>query len=190
VIIDIDDSEEDTMHSGRYDPMAARKIISKAMNITESVDVDRVENIIKNSKFDWQDHDNGTTGFCGTFAIALHRHLNKLGIPNQIVVLHEAGPGYSDQDFAEHEVFWSHFAIKAGDNFYDVTGKIDIDSAHDEFGTDKVRVVSEASTIKMVRDLDREQRSWLRTPGNPGAYSSKKYRDWKKRLYDPLRGEA
>lgn len=152
--------------------------------------MDRVENIIKNSKFDWQDHDNGTTGFCGTFALALHRHLKKLDIPNQIVVFHNAGGDYSDQDFAEHEVYWSHFAIKVGDNYYDVKGKLDPNRAHAEFDTNQVRVVSEASVIKMVRDLDREHRKYHARPGDPNAYSGKMYRDWKKRLYDPLRAEA
>ncbi len=152
--------------------------------------MDRVENIIKNSKFNWQDHDNGTTGFCGTFALALHRHLNKLGIENQIVVFHDAGQGYSDQDTAEHEVFWSHFAVKVGDNLYDVKGKVDVDDAHSYFDTNQIRTVSPLSVVKMVRDLDREHRSYSARPGDPSAHSGKLYRDWKKRLYAPLEGGA
>lgn len=142
--------------------------------------LNKISNIIEKTGFTSDDIDDATCGFCGTFALALHRYLRKKGIETQLAVFYGEPWGNS----TEPEELWSHFAIKYGDVFFDVRGRVEEKDIHDEFDTIAHKIVTEAEVVKMVRDLNLDSRGgpYNFGPAQPFAHSGIKYRDWNNRL--------
>lgn len=138
----------------------------------------KIATMIQKCNFGEIDIENGTCGFCGTFALALHRQLKKQGIETELVVFCDEPKDASQPD----QFYWSHFAIRYRGQYFDIRGPLNPEDAHEEFGTTIIRAISEATAIRLMRDAELRHRGELFTPGNPMAHSGKWYRDLKTRL--------
>ncbi len=84
---------------------------------------DPIEALITSAEFTEQEEDSATSGYCGTFAIALQRVLAAHGIQSQLAVFvlkNKDGSLRYDKDGVP---FWRHVAVKSGDFYYDIQGK-------------------------------------------------------------------
>lgn len=158
-----------------------RKYIDIVENSQDNSASRKIESLIKNTGFGANDIDDATCGFCGTFALALHRHLRKHGINTELVAFY--GHPWSD-DKQEPEDLWSHFALKHGGDFFDIRGKVQEDDIHREFDTHAYKIVTEPELVKMVRSANLANRGghYNFGPAQPSAHSGIKYREWKGRL--------
>ena len=146
--------------------------------LNESDDV--AQQLISSGNFTRADIDDATCGFCGTFALALHRELQKRGIQSQLVVFSEP-----EWESLPGLVMWRHALVRSGENYYDVRGKVSEDDVHGEFGTHEIKDVNEAQLLKMIYEIEQEQQE----TGNPkysSSYSPSKYREYKKKMKGPL----
>jgi hypothetical protein len=133
---------EELMHN----PSKAVRLLSKnppyarARAVNEDIETrDPIDELIKNSKYTKDDEDIATTGLCGTFALALFRHLKSRGIAAKLVLFHDA-----DDDPWNS---WAHVGVNVGDRYYDIRGRIDPNKVHYEFATGDVFVTDDEDKI-------------------------------------------
>ena len=111
---------------------------------------DIVSQIIRRAGYTDVDVEDATCGLCGTFALALKRHLAKLGVDSQLYV-------FSVKDDAEEPgYYWQHVVIRVNGRFYDIRGRINVRNTHREFHTDELIPVSEAKLLPWLRLVTRE----------------------------------
>lgn len=118
----------------------------------------------------------GSAQYCGTFALALHRVLERAGIRSQLVLVcaGENGEPRRDEDGGP---YWRHAAVKIGDAYYDVHGKNAASDLYDNYlwgmtvGEPLMYVVT-AEELKAVLLM------------TDGSYSERRFGDWGNRLGD------
>lgn len=126
--------------------------------LQEAVDI---HSLLK--RFDTHDdYENGTMGYCGTFALALYRYLKKKGDDAHL---------YHSGYYENGEWDWTHFFVKSNGKFWDVTGEIFPNDARfrEWYDAEEIKEISEEDAIKLMNQRSR-------------AYNSKYYRSWSSRL--------
>lgn len=136
---------------------------------------DIVSQIIRRAGYTDVDVEDATCGLCGTFALALKRHLAKLGIESQLYVF-----AISD-DKEEPGYFWQHVAINVNGRFYDIRGRINVRNTHREFNTDELIPVSEAKLLPWLRMVTKENE----TP----AYSHRALKHYRSKMVSESFGD-
>lgn len=152
-----------------------RRLISIVEN---AEDVDPIDAMIKRAGYSEDEIEDATCGLCGTFALALYRYLTKQGIASQLVFFSEADDG---QDVPPGYL-WRHVAVKVGERYYDIRGRVSPMFVHGEFFTTQIVPVSEATVLTELRKINREDSQFTQSWTDPRAYSNKRLHDWKGRL--------
>lgn len=136
--------------------------------------MDKIGALIASCGFTEHQIDTATSGYCGTFAIALHRVLLRRGIPNQLVLFclkREDGKIAWDKDGVP---WWRHVAVKVGDRYYDIEGHQEPEWIIDNYcwahvGGADVLPVSEEDLIPILRKTNE-------------SHSTSYLKDWMKNL--------
>lgn len=151
-------------------------------DLTESKQTDEINRLIKKCRFSASDRDRATTGFCGTFALALHRFLKKQNIESQLILV---CPKSNDGDYPvgnELGVSWGHVCVRVGDQYYDINGRQTPKQMFDEFiwgfgggeaGKGYLLEITEPQLILVLRDCQKDSKN---------AYSFRHRRRWDKRF--------
>jgi len=103
----------------------------------------QIETLISFSNYTSYDMRIATTGLCGTFALALYRYLIANNIDAKLALFHHMHGEPWDS--------WRHVAVKVGDNYYDIRGRIDITKAHQYFFTSHIYSTNDEE--KLFEDL-------------------------------------
>ena len=126
---------------------------------------DPIERLIKRCRFTYGERHVATTGLCGTFALALYRHLKFYKYSPELYVYVETD--YNGNYFWNDDgkalpnkepntyLKWRHVVVKVNNNFYDITGKIknlqaDIIDYIDDYGI-AIRI-SESELFKELKE--------------------------------------
>lgn len=62
--------------------------------------------------------EEGTCGYCGTFALALHRFLKRQGIPSTPIMC-------VTNEYEDGTTEWSHWLVEAQGAYWDILGRVD-----------------------------------------------------------------
>jgi hypothetical protein len=133
------------------------------INICEATDFDIGAFL---QRFDnTEDHENGTCGYCGVFALVLSRFLTKRDIENEIYVAYDSSEPIETPS-------WVHFFVSAQGRYWDVTGEFDpeLDRIKEWYGYDRYKPISEADTLSLLRKMGRY------------AHSPRHQKQWSKKM--------
>jgi hypothetical protein len=96
-----------------------------------NADLPRIAKIIGGAGLTEHDIDLATSGLCGTFALAIFRHLTNQGIPARLIVVslrRKAGsPDYvSGHHRNIRHIRWRHAVVESGGAYFDIEGRIEL----------------------------------------------------------------
>jgi hypothetical protein len=136
--------------------------------------IDSIDEMIKNCSYSRDDVEDATCGLCGTFALSLYRFLKKRNINCEIVAFcEEPGPHNRYSRDKSTQWLWSHFAVEANGNIYDIRGKVNPEDVIKEFNTPLIIPHTEKELLDELRILNKQGHV---------HYSFKKYQDYKNKL--------
>lgn len=128
-----------------------------------------VGQIINAANFNDGDQHRATRGLCGTFAIALFKH-----VPGGRLVLVTRSENGSPELMNDGTFAWHHCAVRYGDRYFDVLGETNADDMIENF-------VLPYRTVGHVVEVD-EKEFWRNLRVVPGAYSGYWRTRWTQKL--------
>jgi hypothetical protein len=94
---------------------------------------DPIDDLIGRAKFTENDRDSATSGYCGTFAIALHQMLNQTGVSNRLVLFCLLTKNGEIKIGSDGIPYWRHVVVQVGNTYYDVYGRQETQWIIDEY---------------------------------------------------------
>jgi hypothetical protein len=96
-----------------------------------NADLPRIAEIVRRAGLTEHDIDLATSGLCGTFALALYRHLTNQGIPARLAFVclrrKDGSPDYvPGHDGDIRHIRWRHALVESGGAYFDIEGRIEL----------------------------------------------------------------
>ena len=138
--------------------------------------VDPIDALIV-ARFGDYDLDMATSGWCGTFALALYRWLRTKGYDPKLLVFctwaRGCARGTKISPIQKDDILsWRHVVVEVDGRLYDVHGRVTAEDTHANFSTDFVEEISEPELLRYLRREGTRSYSWRKLRAWSGSLES------------------